>query len=564
MEIREAQIFSFGKLKNKNIRFAPGINVICGSNEAGKTTLHDFLTAMLFGLEKGRGRAGAVSGYLRYEPWHAPAYYSGALRFAVDGRPFYLERNFYHKERREILRNEADGEELSVAYGDLSVLLGGIHKETFGNTYDIPQSGAATGKELADALAEYLTDAAESGDAGFHVTQAVSRLRERRRKLAPELKRLQEERERRAQTLAVECELLQRDCLKLRENLREAERGQTEADRAMTDAQNSMEEQSAVQPCVAAETCVTAETCDTERQVKEPPRVRRRWIVAAALFAGMALVLFAGWRISSGRELLFGIRVAREAYRSLFLFAGALGLAGIGILVYGSVGAGRQTGGMLEQKSDQKEQPGQAAGEDHSGQDRVEEMLVLLKDSLDEKETRLYNVQEQLALLAAPELGERELQRDIEAAQMAADELERLAREFCEEVGDTLNSEVSRCVSAVTEGRYDSVRVDGNGKLWAMAEGKEVPPEALSRGTLEQFYLALRLAAGKLVTREEVMPVFLDEAFAMYDDRRLAQALTVLAGLESQVLLFTCQRREEQMLAELGIPFHRICMDEVS
>lgn len=550
MEIREAQIFSFGKLKNKNIRFAPGINVIYGANEAGKTTLHDFLTAMLFGLEKGRGRAGAVSGYLRYEPWHAPAYYSGALRFAVDGRPFYLERNFYHKERREILRNEADGEELSVAYGDLSVLLGGIDKETFGNTYDIPQSGAATGKELADALAEYLTDAAESGDAGFHVTQAVSRLRERKRKLATELKRLQEEKERRAQTLAVECELLQRDCLKLREDLRKAEK-------------NLVVEPSTAYVSDATEKAV-AEKYDAERQTKEPPRVRRMWLAAAALFAGMAVILFAGQRVSSGRELLFGIRVTREACRSLFLLAGALGLAGIGILVYGSVGAGRRTGGMPEQKADQKEQPGQAAGEDHSGQDRVEEMLALLKDSLDEKETRLYNVQEQLALLEAPELGERELQRDIEAAQMAAEELERLAREFYEEAGDTLNSEVSRCVSAVTEGRYDSVRVDENGKLWAMAEGKEVPPEALSRGTLEQFYLALRLAAGKLVTREEVMPLFLDEAFAMYDERRLAQALTVLAGLENQVLLFTCQRREEQMLAELGIPFHRICMDEVS
>ena len=48
-------------------------------------------------------------------------------------------------------------------------------------------------------------------------------------------------------------------------------------------------------------------------------------------------------------------------------------------------------------------------------------------------------------------------------------------------------------------------------------EGKEVTPEALSRGTLEQFYLALRLAAGRVVTREEAMPVFLDDAFVMYD-----------------------------------------------
>ena len=154
MQIKEAEIFSFGKLMNKKITFAPGINVIYGANEAGKTTLHDFLTAMLFGMEKGRGRGSAVSGYRRYEPWHAPAYYSGALRFAVGGRPFYLERNFYHREKRDILRNEADGEELSVAYGDLTMLLGGIHKETFANTFDIPQSGAATGKELSDTLAE--------------------------------------------------------------------------------------------------------------------------------------------------------------------------------------------------------------------------------------------------------------------------------------------------------------------------------------------------------------------------------------------------------------------------
>ena len=217
MQIKEAEIFSFGKLMNKKITFAPGINVIYGANEAGKTTLHDFLTAMLFGMEKGRGRGSAVSGYRRYEPWHAPAYYSGALRFAVGGRPFYLERNFYHREKRDILRNEADGEELSVAYGDLTMLLGGIHKETFANTFDIPQSGAATGKELSDTLAEYLSDAAESGNAGLRVTQAVEKLREKKRRLAAEQKKLREEREERIRGLRAEQEWLARDYRKQQE-----------------------------------------------------------------------------------------------------------------------------------------------------------------------------------------------------------------------------------------------------------------------------------------------------------------------------------------------------------
>ena len=169
MQIKEAIIGQFGKLQNRQISFEPGINVIYGENEAGKTTLHDFLLAMFFGMEKGRGRNTLNSIYKKHEPWHAPSYYSGALRSLVDEKPFYLERNFYYKDKKDILKNEADGEELSVVYGDLSMLLGGIDKETFGNTYDIPQTGAVTGKELADILCEYLSNAAEGGGANILV-----------------------------------------------------------------------------------------------------------------------------------------------------------------------------------------------------------------------------------------------------------------------------------------------------------------------------------------------------------------------------------------------------------
>ena len=106
MQIKEAIIGQFGKLQNRNISFEPGINVIYGENEAGKTTLHDFLLGMFFGMEKGRGRGTLNSMYQKHEPWHAPSYYSGALRFLVDGKPFYLERNFYYKDKKDILNRQ--------------------------------------------------------------------------------------------------------------------------------------------------------------------------------------------------------------------------------------------------------------------------------------------------------------------------------------------------------------------------------------------------------------------------------------------------------------------------
>ena len=106
MQIKEADIFQFGKLQNKNISFEPGMNVIYGKNEAGKSTLHSFLCAMLFGMEKGRGRSSVTDAYSQYEPWHAPSFYAGALKFTVGQQKFYLERNFYSKEKTDYLRNE--------------------------------------------------------------------------------------------------------------------------------------------------------------------------------------------------------------------------------------------------------------------------------------------------------------------------------------------------------------------------------------------------------------------------------------------------------------------------
>ena len=78
---------------------------------------------------KGRGRSAVTDAYSQYEPWHAPSFYAGALKFTVGQQKFYLERNFYSKEKTDYLRNELDGEELSVGFGDLTMLLGGVAKK---------------------------------------------------------------------------------------------------------------------------------------------------------------------------------------------------------------------------------------------------------------------------------------------------------------------------------------------------------------------------------------------------------------------------------------------------
>ena len=71
--------------------------------------------------------------------------------------------------------------------------------------------------------------------------------------------------------------------------------------------------------------------------------------------------------------------------------------------------------------------------------------------------------------------------------------------------------------------------------------------ERLSRGTLEQIYFALRMAAAEMLQEEE-LPVILDETFAFYDDKRLQSVLKWLSQQERQVIILSCQRREMEFL----------------
>ena len=79
----------------------------------------------------------------------------------------------------------------------------------------------------------------------------------------------------------------------------------------------------------------------------------------------------------------------------------------------------------------------------------------------------------------------------------------------------------------------------------------------LSQGALEQLHFALRMAAVRILYEEDY-PVILDDTFAYYDDLRMARTLRWLDGHVGQVIIFTCQKREEAVLKENKIPYHKI------
>ena len=85
MIIKDIRLTNFGKFNHKMVTLEPGLNIVYGENEAGKTTLHTFIRGMLFGIEKQRGKASGKDLYTKYEPWENPANYHGMMRIESDG-----------------------------------------------------------------------------------------------------------------------------------------------------------------------------------------------------------------------------------------------------------------------------------------------------------------------------------------------------------------------------------------------------------------------------------------------------------------------------------------------
>lgn len=155
------------------------------------------------------------------------------------------------------------------------------------------------------------------------------------------------------------------------------------------------------------------------------------------------------------------------------------------------------------------------------------------------------------------ELGE-ELERlsdEHDALSLALEALSAANTSLQARFSPALNAAAGDILSTLTGGKY--ARVGLNRQFEASAQEAEaaLPRSALalSQGTAEQVYLAVRLAVCAMaLPTEESAPLILDDALDAFDDTRMALALDYLLTLaqERQILLFTCHTREGSYLEE--------------
>ena len=115
-------------------------------------------------------------------------------------------------------------------------------------------------------------------------------------------------------------------------------------------------------------------------------------------------------------------------------------------------------------------------------------------------------------------------------------------------------------ISTITDGKYNKVMFnEDEGLIVELQNGDYIPVNRFSIGTIDQLYLSLRLSMINELS-DETVPIFLDEAFAFYDDERLKNILEYLNTKFSnrQIIIFTCTNREKSIFENKNIDYNYI------
>lgn len=183
-----------------------------------------------------------------------------------------------------------------------------------------------------------------------------------------------------------------------------------------------------------------------------------------------------------------------------------------------------------------------------------------LQYDVEQKYNELYNLKNESEKIKQEINNNESINKEIESIDLAIETINSISNDIQVMFGTHLNASTSIYLSALTNGKYDSLNVDDSLNVTLNYENQKIKLESLSTGTIDQIYLALRLAISDIIcTNKEKLPLLFDDCFAMYDNDRLKSTLEFLhKNIDTQIIIFTCHTREKEFLSKLGLKFNYI------
>lgn len=620
MRFLDLYIKGFGKFHDTFVSFEDGLNLVYGKNEAGKSTIHTFIRGMLFGIERQRGRAAKNDLYSKYEPWENSSTYEGQLRLESGGTIYRFERSFQKNKKEFIIVNETTGREAEPTKALLDEILCGLSETAYNNTISIGQLKSATEGGMISELKNYIANMNTSGNMALNITKATAYLKNQKRQfenqLTPEAAKtytslLGEIKNLEREISSPEYENQLRSYAKERTDLKSAiEKKQEEREELLCRIEKGRQALAEFEFTDAQSVSAYLNHAeDIYRQYLEAGQAAskksRRGLSVFFGLLGLLLLLGAGyffcWGLMPGNSflpwmpetidpLLSGAAAAGASAVSFFAGAlfrlklrqekktASLCASNLSEIFRRHLGDGTISEKAMEalrgrmadfvnlcsmiMRSEetvrrQMDDVEQLQGRQNQCSEIIEQQQRVQWE-LEKKLEHLAELKDQASALRQIIAENDRIREEIAAIELAQETMKELSMSIRDSFGLYLNKTASELISGITGGLYTSMSIDENLGAFLNTRRKLIPLEQVSSGTADQIYLALRLAAARFIQNgTDSMPLIFDDSFVLYDDDRLRQALRWLSeAYKGQIIIFTCHRRELDILKEEEIKHH--------
>ena len=183
MILEKLYIDGFGKFSDYSLNFSPFIQILYGENEAGKSTIHAFIQAMLYGIPKGASKKEI---FFQYRPFSKALGFGGSLTFSHQGKSYCVQRDFLQGGEAHITILP-QGEKLFEGESFLQSVLSPFSLESFKNTVSIRQLKSSTEREMVYELQAMLSNFQESGNVELNPQAALDYLEQEEAKLTEKM-----------------------------------------------------------------------------------------------------------------------------------------------------------------------------------------------------------------------------------------------------------------------------------------------------------------------------------------------------------------------------------------
>ena len=614
MKIEKIQINGFGKLENKDIELADGINVILGKNESGKSTLLKFINSMLYGISKSK-RGKSISDLEKYKPWDTEKY-SGKIKYKLDNKNEYeIYRNFKNKELK-IYNNFGDditplfnvekNKEIPFFYEQTK-----IDEDLFLNSTEIIQNEIKLDKINQNLIIQKLSNLATTGDDNISYKKSIDKLNK---------KQLEEIGTERSQDRPINKIINKINNLKKEKNeLEEFEDEKYEIENKNNLIKNKINELNInleflnklkkikniyleeknkinINKEIIEEYNKKINNLEIEKEKINNSENNNKIKINKYIFLELFLLII---------FILINLIIKNNLFNLIYIFLL------IPILIYfykknklknnykkeidlNFKKINNEINLLNENKNEkinelnnlEKELKNKINNELIKNNieinnyekiihnEEIDEKINLINKEINENELeahkleldkenifpkidRLANIEEELEYSKEEY---EELKNNSEIIDIAKDYLAKAYKNMKENVTPKFSRELSETISNISNGKYKNIKISDNDIMVEVENGNYVSASVLSVGTIDQLYFALRMAILKEMTNES-LPIFLDESFVFFDKKRLINTINYLhENHNNQIIIFSCTDREKNVLDELNIKYNLINM----